>query len=45
MIMFLLGIIAVIVVFALACAIIPVVFGVIGMVFQFIWAILTGDVR
>ncbi len=45
MIMFLLGIIIAIAVFALACAIIPVVFGVIGMVLQFIWAIFTGDVR
>ena len=45
MIMFLLGIIAIVALFALACAVIPVVFSIVGMVFQFIWAILTGDVR
>lgn len=45
MIAFFLGVLLVIAVFGLACAILPVVFGVIGMVLQFIWAILTGDVR
>lgn len=45
MIMFLIGIIAVVALFVLACAVIPVVFSIVGMLLQFIWAILTGDVR
>ena len=45
MIAFLLGFFGIILLFAVACAVIPVLFSIIGMVLQFIWAILTGDIR
>ena len=45
MITFLLGFFGIILLFAFACVVIPVLFSIIGMVLQFIWAILTGDIR
>lgn len=45
MITFLLGFFGIILLFAFACAVIPVLFSIIGMVLQFIWTILTGDIR
>lgn len=45
MIAFLLGFFGIILIFALACAVIPVIFSIIGVVLQFIFAILTGDIR
>lgn len=45
MITFLLGFFGIILLFAFACAVIPVLFSIIGMVLQFIWAIFTGDIK
>lgn len=44
MITFILGFFGIILLFAFACAVISVLFSIIGMVLQFIWAILTGDI-
>ena len=45
MITFLLGFFGIILLFAVACAVIPVLFSIIVMVLQFICAIFTGDIK
>ena len=45
MITFILGFFGFILLFVFVRAVIPVLFSIIGMVLQFIWAILTGDIR
>ena len=45
MITFILGFFGIILLFAFACAVIPVLFSIIGMVLQFICAIFTGDIK
>ena len=45
MIAFLLGFFGIILLFAVACAVIPVLFSIIVMVLQFICAIFTGDIK